>query len=101
MAGPVYQLWMYRFKEAWYQLSEEEQQSHWAEMLEAIEKVGGKSVIGCVSFWATEQWVAFGVDEYPDVEAIQQKTRLLWELRHYRYVESLTLLGKKFEDEPS
>ena len=40
MTGPIYKLFMGRFLEAWYQLSEEEQKSLTAKLDEALEKVG-------------------------------------------------------------
>ena len=49
MAGPVYKFWRMRYKGAWYQLSEEEQNAHAAKIEEALEKVGGKRVIVCVT----------------------------------------------------
>ena len=49
---------------------------------------------------ANEQWQAFGVEEFPDLAALQTHTQLLNELNWYRYIESSTTLGTAYE-EPS
>jgi hypothetical protein len=97
MAGPIYKFWMVRFTEAWYQLSEEEQGDHLTKVGKALEEVGGKSIVTCGSAWSTEQWQFFGVEEFPDIEANQKLTDLLMELNHYRYIESVSVLGTGLE----
>ena len=101
MAGPVCKLYMFKYTDAWYQLSEEEKKSHVAKVDAALEKVGGKTIVQCVSLWASEQWLSFGVEEFPDIEAVQQHTRDLFELDHYRYLECTSILGARFEEESS
>ena len=93
MAGPIYKLWMCRPTEAWYQLSEEEQDDHLAKISKAREEVGGKSITSCTSAWSSEQWQYFGVEEFPDIEAVQKHTARLLELNHFRYIESVSVLG--------
>jgi len=93
MAEKIYKLWMMRFKEAWYQLSEEEQNSHMAKISESLDKVGGKTIILCTPVWASEQWLMFGVEEYPDVDALQKHAQFLFEQNHFRYLESESMLG--------
>ena len=95
MAGPVYKLWMAKLTEAGYQLSEEERSNHMAKINEALEKVGGKTIITCSSAWSSEEWLWFGLEEFPDIEAVQKRTEDLLELDHYRYIESTSLLGTK------
>jgi hypothetical protein len=97
MAGPIYKLWMAKYTDAWYQLSEEEQNSHNAKLDEALEKVDGKTIIICTSAWSSEEWLGFGLEEFPDIEAVQKHTQALMELGHYRYIESVSMLGTKFE----
>ncbi len=93
MAKPIYKLFLGRLTEAWYQLSQEEQNSLFAKDAEALEKVGGKSVLVCDSSWASEQWPFFGVEVYPDIEAVQKYAELQNELNWFRYMESMTVLG--------
>ncbi len=97
MTGPIYKLWQAKFTEAWYQLSQEEQRQRVAQVEEALTQVGGKRVLLCNSAWANEQWSAFGVEEFPDIEAVQKHSQLLDELNWYRYIESITTLGTRWE----
>ena len=97
MAGPIYKLWMFKYTDAWYQLSEEERKNHYPKIQEAYEKVGGKLFIACSSDWSSEQWLAFGLDEFPDIEAVQEFTEILRKQDHFRYIESMSILGTKWE----
>jgi hypothetical protein len=76
-----------------YQLSLEEQNGLMAKVNEAREKAGGKVVVFCVSTWASEQWPYFGVEVFPDIEAVHKYTELLGEFNWFRYMEAMTLLG--------
>ena len=87
---------MFRPTEAWYQLSKEERASLANKVIEDIEKFG-KSVLMCTPTWSTERWYLFGVDEYPDIEAVQKFTELLIERDHFRYIEVVSMLGTKWE----
>ena len=93
MAKPIYKVFLGRPTEAMYQLSQEEQNSLMAKVSETLEKVGGKPVVVCDSSWASEQWLFFGVEVYPDIEAVQKSTELLNELNWFRYMEAMTVLG--------
>jgi len=97
MAEPIYKLWMSKVTEAWYQLSDEEQNSHSAKITEAFERVGGKVVLICTPAWSSEQWLLFGIEEFPDIEAVQKHTQDLFELNHFRYFESTSMLGIKWK----
>jgi hypothetical protein len=97
MAGPIYQFWEGKPTEAWYQLSKEEQDMLSAKIQETLRQVGGRRVLNCFSRWASEDTVMWGVDEFPDIEAVQKLTRLQEELNWYRYVDARTLLGTKWE----
>ena len=96
MAQPIYKLFLAKPSEAWYQLSQEEQADLMAKVSAVLAKVGGKSVITLNSLWATEQWAFWGVEQFPDLEALQENARLLDELNWFRYVESMTFLGSEF-----
>jgi hypothetical protein len=95
MAGPIYKLFMAKPSQAAYKVSQEEWPKLIAKIEEALEKVGGKQVIACNSGWASEQWTFWGVEEYPDIEAVQKHTELLNELNWFQYVDSFTVLGTK------
>ena len=93
MAGSIFKSFRLRFKEPWFQLSKEEQEQLLAKVGEALTKVGGKGVLMCESGWVSEQWWYWGVEEFPNTEAVQEHTRLLTELNWMRYCDSETLLG--------
>lgn len=83
--------------QAWYQLSQEEQSNLLAKVDEAREKVGGKMIIFCNSGWCSDQWPSWGVEQFPDLEAVQKHTSLLNELNWFQYGESVSLLGTEWQ----
>jgi hypothetical protein len=97
MAEPIYKLWMFRPTEAFYKLSKEERDSLANKAVEDIEKAGGKSVLMCNPTWSTERWWLFGIDEFPDIEAVQKLTELLVERDNFRYIEVESMLGTKWQ----
>jgi hypothetical protein len=97
MAGPVYKFFMGRVTDAWWQLSDEERDRLMAKVNDCLVQVGGKSILMCNSVWASEQTQFWGVEEFPDIEAVQKLAQLHEELNWYRYVDSKTILGTKWE----
>jgi hypothetical protein len=93
MAKSIYKVFLARPTEALYQLSPEEQDRLMAKVDEALGKAGGKRVVMCDSTWASEQWPYFGVEVFPDIEAVQKYAELLGEFNWFRYMKSMTLLG--------
>ena len=91
--APVYKLWQGRFTEAWHQLSEPEQQGLLGRVMEALDSAGGKELVICDAAWSNERWPFFGVEEFPDMEAVQRHTQRLTELNWGRYIDSRTTLG--------
>ena len=94
MSESVYKSFQLRPTEAWYQLSKEEQRLLTA-VAEALEGVGGKQVVLCSSGWSNEQWPFFGLEEFPDLGAVQRHQQILLDLDWARYVESRTTLGTR------
>jgi len=68
-----------------------------AKVDEALEKAGGKRVVLCDSSWSSEEWGGCGVEEFPNIEAVQKHAELLNELNWFRYIESSTLLGTEWQ----
>jgi len=93
MTGPIYKMFRAGGKEAWYQLSKEQQDAMFAKLDEARKSVGAKMVITCDSSWDSEHWLFWGVEEFPSLEAMQEFTRCMNEMNWFRYVESDILLG--------
>ncbi len=97
MAQPIYKLFLAKWSEAWYQLSQEEQNQLSAKVDEALTKAGGKRIVLCTSGWASEQWPFWGIEQFPDIEALQKHSELLNEFNHFRYLESWTILGTEWQ----
>jgi hypothetical protein len=93
MAQTVYKLWQGRFTEAWHQLSQDEQQRMLGQVIQALETAGGKELVLCNAAWSNERWPVFGLEEFPDVEAVQRHEQVLIDLNWGRYIESRTTLG--------
>jgi hypothetical protein len=97
MSEPIYKLFTGRFLPDWYQLSQEQQNSLLAKLHEALEKVGAKTMLLCNTYWSTDQWQWAGVEEFPNIEAVQKYMATLHELNWHRYVEGNNVLGTKLE----
>jgi hypothetical protein len=97
MSEPIYKFFHARFLPDWYQLSKEQQDSLVAKQLEALEKAGGKQPLLCNIYWCTDQWLFAGVEEFPNIEAVQKYMAALQELNWNRYVQADTVLGTKLE----
>ncbi len=96
MATPIYKMYLIsRPTEAWYQLSQAEQEELAGKVREVLEKVGGKPVVRCQAGWCGDQWFGFGVEEFPDIAAVQRQSELLNELNWFRYLETTSVLGTK------
>lgn len=98
MTQPIYKLFMARLTEAGYQLPEEEREKMWAKHDEAYQKAGGKTILICDSSWASEQFLFWGIEEYPSIEAVQESHKVLNEINWFRYFEAVTMLGTKMGD---
>jgi hypothetical protein len=93
MAQPIYKVWMAKYTQAWYQLSKQEQQDYQKKNAEAMKQVGGETLMFKSCVWSTDEWMAWGVDKYPSLEAAQQYHMLLLNMDHFRYIESRSYLG--------
>jgi hypothetical protein len=97
MSEPIYKFFTGRFLPDWYQLSKEEQDSILAKLNDALAKLGAKRIILCNTYWSTDEWLWAGVEEFPNIEAVQKYMAALHELNWDRYTEATSLLGTKLE----
>jgi hypothetical protein len=93
MAQPIYKLWFMRYKEAWYKLTPAERDQLMAKDQESLKEAGAESIVMCVSGTFNEQWLGWGVEKYPSLEAMQKHTMRLFEIDWFEYIESKTCLG--------
>ena len=96
MAQPIYKVWMLNYKDAFYKLSPEEQNKLTAKVNQALKDVRGERVVTCVSVWSSENCLAWGVEKFPDIEAVQKFAQLLFDLGQYQYIESTSFLGTEY-----
>ena len=98
MAQKIYKLFLSRSpKEAWYQLTKEEQAQLIAKVDAARDSVGGKLLVMCDARWSAEQWSFFGVEEFPDIEAVRKHSALLTELNWFRYIDDIAVIGTEWQ----
>ncbi len=95
MAEPIYKIWFMKPKASGYKLSKEEQDKLFALNAESLKRVGAETIITCSSAWASEEWMYWGVEKYPDIECVQKHTEDLLNLNWFEYVDSMTYLGTK------
>ncbi len=93
MAQPIYKSYFLKAKEPWYQLSKADQEALLKKLGAAFEKVGGKAIVRCDANWSSDAWQGFGVEMFPDMEAVQQYTKSLNDLNWFRYIEGISALG--------
>src|SRR6266498_992913 len=88
-------------REAFYQLTQEGR-DHLFEKIGSNEaSVGAKFLITCYSRWCNEGSIAWGVVEYPDIQAVQKMADLHEKSDVWRYLEAETFLGIPMgEEEP-
>jgi hypothetical protein len=98
MTKPIYKVFLAHPTEAGYQLPDEERNELWAKHNEAVEKYGVKSTLICDSSWASEQFLFWGVEEFPNIEAVQEFHKILNDIDWFRYFEAVTLLGTQMEN---
>ena len=97
MSEPIYKFFRGKFLPEWYQLSKEEQDSILAKLKDTLAKLGAKRIVLCNTYWSMDEWLWAGVEEFPNIEAVQKYMATLHELNWGRYVDGSSLLGTKVE----
>lgn len=96
MAQKLYKVFLVKMSEAWYQLSPEEQERLITKVDGALDQVGARRVILCSSGWSSGEWPVFGVEEFPDTDAMIRHNQILAEFNWDRYVDSMTVVGTEW-----
>ena len=98
MSRPIYKLYLIRPSASWYSRSKPEQDALLAKVRNSLEKVGGKAVLTCNSSWSSEEWAAFGLEEFPDLNAVQKHSESIAELHWpFEFGKAYSILGTKAE----
>jgi len=90
---PIIKVLFLKPKEAYFKLSEEERKELGDKAMKDVEQVGGRRIAFCNCYWSNEEWVWFGVMEFPDIEAVQKHAEFIEGLEQFRYIESKSYLG--------
>ncbi len=93
MQGPIYKFYRLRPTEAFYALSQAERDALLTKLGELRTQQGVKAIVDCNSAWHDERWSSFGLEEFPDMQAVANHTAPLLALDLFRYIESETMLG--------
>jgi hypothetical protein len=93
MEKPIYKVWFAKYTESYYRLSKEEQVKLGEAMLEAQKQLGVKTIVACNTFWANEEWIGWGVEQFPNLEVLQEFENALVNMNWFAYYEAKTYLG--------
>ena len=99
MAKPIYKVWFVKPNESWYELTTEEQNKLMAHNTESLKQVGAEIILFCNSAWSSEEWLFWGVEKYPDIEAAQMHADNLASVNWFKYGESKVYLGTEMPQE--
>ena len=97
MDKPIYKIFLNRYRDAWYQLSDEERTNLMDRADKDFQELGIKTVVLCDTSWDTEEWDFAGVAEYPDIEAVLQLRKRQDEVGWFRYFDAKAVLGTKLD----
>jgi len=91
---PVIRLLFARIKEAFYRLSEEEQQAFMIKDRQNLDRLGCKVLMMIDCRWSNEEWNYVGIEEWPTLEALGKRAKFEFEeLQKFRYIDAKTYLG--------
>lgn len=91
----ILKLWFMRLKEPWFALPEVEQNELMGKVSHSLSQLGGKLHLRSASVWSSEKWMTWGLEEYPNLAAVQAHTMTLYGLNWFRYIHSWSILGTK------
>ena len=85
----------HRWSEAWERCPQGERDAFLEEIDKALQQAGGTRIviIQCDSAYALKEWDTFGMEIFPDEDAVQVYAKLLDELDHSRFVQTAVLTG--------
>lgn len=94
---PILKVFQAHLRNAFHQLSDADHAQLLQRVDGARDAAGGKLILFCEARWQNEQWDAWGVEEFPSVEAVQEQSRLLAEIGWQHYHDSVSLLGTRWQ----
>lgn len=100
MSKPIYKLWIIKNTPELMSLMAKDPEAVarlQAFSAQSLKDVGGKLLVYCESLWASEENAVFGVEEFPDLDAVQKHTAKMMQGGWFQYVQSFSLLGTQPE----
>ncbi len=97
MAQPIYQMFLVKNTEAWYQLSQEEKDNVFKKVSASLNEVGAEIIVVCDASWSTEPWQAFGLIKFPNIEAVQKHREDTNKVEWSRYTDAMSVLGTEMQ----
>ena len=91
MDGLVYRRVVnHRWKNAWENLSQSQKDAVLAQLDFALAEAGGRRyvLIACDAAYALKEWDTFGLEIFPDADAVRRYETMLDEIRWADYVET-------------
>jgi len=95
MSKPIFKVFYGKASPLWVQLSPEEREQIMSKMDAALEAVGAKRTLFLYTGWSSDKWRYAGVEEYPDIDAVQKYHAALYDLNWSLYFEGDSLLGNE------
>jgi hypothetical protein len=100
MSKPIYKLWIIKNTPELMSLIAKDPEAvarAQASSAQSLKEVGGKLLVYCESLWSSEEYAVFGVEEFPDLEAVQKHTANMMQGGWFQFSTSFSLLGTKPE----
>ena len=94
---PIYKVWMMNYRPAWFELGKPAQDELMGKIVASLAQAGGKSLLVATSLWADEKWAAWGIEQFPNIEAVIQHANTISDHQWFRYIKSWSTLGISFE----
>jgi hypothetical protein len=93
MDTPLYKLYLFKYTPQFYQVPVAEIRAVRAKMAEKQAALGIRDLFNAEMSWSNEKWEFFGVEFYPNLEAVQSYARCLKETGFLQYINSESYLG--------
>ena len=89
----VYKLFITRGTDLYFTAAESEREQNLKNINTVMAQVGGKRLMVCETL-TSEEWMFFGLEQFPDMDAAMKYQMLLRKARPKRYTHSLIYFGK-------
>ena len=93
MDTPLYKVYLLRRLPSYYQAQPEDINALRSAMALHQRELGVRDLFNGGTAWSNERYEFFGVEFYPNLNAVQEYTRRLMELKFYQYFDTESYLG--------